>query len=176
MEKNQSILNNTQLAGYIAHGFVCECDSTIVYHSDTPRILLMNETEIRRIFAKSNKRSKAGQRHPVTQKQRVDVHKKTRGTCHFCGGSLGKQWEVDHVVPRSFGGRPSLDNYLPICGECNGIRWSYSPRVIRLMLRFGILVKGEIRHKRKLGDDLIALFIRHDRQDHKRRGKIRTLL
>jgi hypothetical protein len=75
------------------------------------------------------------------------------------------------VVPRSFGGRPSFDNYLPICLECNGIRWSYPPRMIRLMLRFGILVKGEIRHKRNLGDSLIALFIRHDRQNHNHRGK-----
>lgn len=135
----------------------------------------MNEPEIRLIFRKTKNRTKVARRSSVTRKQRTDVRKKTRGTCHFCGEQLGRRWDVDHVVPRSFGGRPSLDNYLPICRECNRIRWSYPPRVIRLMLRFGILAKDEIRNKRKLGDQLIRRFISGDRQNHKRRLAKRTL-
>jgi 5-methylcytosine-specific restriction endonuclease McrA len=100
---------------------------------------------------------------PVTKrstprgKARQKVWETTSGTCHVCGGSLGSKWQVDHVVPVRLGGQSKSNNYLPICGECNRRRWHYRPEVLRLMLRFGIFAKQEIRHDTDLGRELLKL-------------------
>lgn len=71
----------------------------------------------------------------------------------------GKRWQADHVLHHRLGGAHSIDNYLAICRECNGLRWSHSPRVMRLIMRIGIYAKREIRHGTPLGEKLIQLLI-----------------
>jgi hypothetical protein len=74
-----------------------------------------------------------------------------------CGGPLGRDWQVDHVVPHHLGGEHAEDNYLPACRICNRLRWSYSPPVLRLVIRFGLLAKQEIRRNSELGQQLLRL-------------------
>jgi 5-methylcytosine-specific restriction endonuclease McrA len=96
-------------------------------------------------------------RSAVKGKARQKVWDTTAGTCHVCGGPLGSKWQVDHVVPVQFGGPSKSTNYLPSCRECNRLRWSYRPDALRLMIRFGILAKQEIRWNTKLGKRLLKL-------------------
>jgi 5-methylcytosine-specific restriction endonuclease McrA len=130
---------------------------------------LMTEAEIRRVFARPKPSRAAGNRRGLTRRQRAYVLAKTAGTCHVCGGEAGKGWQADHVIPHQHGGAHSLDNYLPICKECNRLRWSYRPEVLRLMLRFGVYIKHEIRHDTKLGRRLIKLATTRLRRSGKRR-------
>ena len=120
----------------------------------------MNEVEIRHVFAKPPRQPPAQRRSSLTAVQRRTILSKTNGTCHVCGVPVGERWQADHVIQHSRGGAHSIDNYLPICRECNRLRWSYSPEVIRLMLRFGILTKHEIRHDTKLGRLLLTKMLR----------------
>lgn len=120
----------------------------------------MTAAQIRRTFRKSGRRGAHIQRIALTVPQRKAIQKKTGGTCHVCGGRLGQKWQVDHVVPHKWGGVSRETNYLPACAECNRLRWGYRPEVIRLMLRFGRHAKQQIRHSRRLGEDLINLEVR----------------
>ena len=123
----------------------------------------MKASAIRRILAKSKRprRKTKGPRPPLTKKQRRIVREKTGGVCHLCGGDLDRRWQVDHVVPLSRGGESKPENYLPICKECNRIRWSYRPQVLRLIVRLGVIAKQEIRHKTEPGERLLKLAARH---------------
>ena len=39
--------------------------------------------------------------------------------CHYCGGEGGT---IDHVIPKSAGGRTILKNCVPACAPCNTFR------------------------------------------------------
>ena len=91
----------------------------------------MTEKDIRRIFAKPSREPRTVRRSKLTARQRSVVLAKTAGTCHVCGGPSGSGWQADHVIPHERGGIHALDNFLPICRECNRLRWSYGPEVLR---------------------------------------------
>ena len=38
--------------------------------------------------------------------------------CHYCGVADGPS--LDHVIPRSLGGRNVIDNFVLACTKCNG--------------------------------------------------------
>ena len=82
----------------------------------------MKAADIQRIFAKPPRRRSPGRGHSLTRKQRERVRAKTGGTCHVCGGTLGSDWQADHVVPHHLGGAHVEDNYLPACRVCNRLR------------------------------------------------------
>jgi 5-methylcytosine-specific restriction endonuclease McrA len=82
---------------------------------------------------------------------------------------VGKRWQADHVVPHKLGGQAVLENYLPICKECNRLRWSHAPEVIRLIMRLGVYAKNEIRHETELGEQLISLVLKRLHGNRKRR-------
>lgn len=52
---------------------------------------------------------------PLTRK---NILLRDRGTCQYCGKSGDT---VDHIMPRSRGGRDSWENCVCACGSCN--RW-----------------------------------------------------
>jgi 5-methylcytosine-specific restriction endonuclease McrA len=133
---------------------------------------MLTEAEIRRVFAKPPKQPPAPPRSGLSSSSRKTILAKTNGTCHVCGGLAGDRWQADHVIQHSRGGAHSLDNYLPICRECNRLRWSYNPEMLRLMLRFGILAKQEIRHDTKLGRSLLGKMLRRQARSLKRRRTI----
>jgi len=112
---------------------------------------------VRRVFTKAKPRPKPPSRRRIAAPDRKAIRQKTGGKCHFCGGPLGRPWQADHVVPLQRGGASKNSNYLPICVECNRLRWNYRPSVLRLALRLGLRVKQEIRHRTPLGEVLVLL-------------------
>jgi 5-methylcytosine-specific restriction endonuclease McrA len=133
----------------------------------------MKHHHIRRICARVERPPNKQPRIALTSSERAEVFRKTAGTCHVCGDSAGKGWQADHVIPHTLGGRTSLDNYLPICRECNGLRWSHTPKVMRLIMRLGVYAKHEIRHETELGEQLIRLVLRR-LHSNRRRRKVST--
>jgi 5-methylcytosine-specific restriction endonuclease McrA len=129
----------------------------------------MKAADIRRIFAKPARLTNPNARRNLTPSERTKVRSKTKGTCHVCGGKLGRDWQADHVVPYQLGGDHSVENYLPICRECNRLRWSYSPKVLRLIMRIGVYAKHEIRHDTKLGSMLVDCAAKRIDQTWRRR-------
>lgn len=58
---------------------------------------------------------------PMTDraKLRIRVLEKTGGSCYHCDTKLGEVWEIDHLMPRSKGGRHTFANMVPSCVACN---------------------------------------------------------
>ena len=51
-----------------------------------------------------------------------------KGVCHYCHRQVGADaLTLDHVIPRSRGGRTTRGNCVPACHECNASKRSYTP-------------------------------------------------
>lgn len=63
----------------------------------------------------------AGSGGDMTQRAqlRVRVREKTEGRCYHCSHALSARWEIDHLLPRSRGGRHTFANMVPSCVPCN---------------------------------------------------------
>lgn len=60
---------------------------------------------------------------------RFNVYSRDRNTCQYCGARLGRpDLTLDHVVPRSQGGRSAWDNIVCCCQLCNRRKGGRTPR------------------------------------------------
>jgi len=50
-----------------------------------------------------------------------------RSACAYCGKS-GKNLTIDHVIPKSKGGKTDFDNCVACCSECNNRKGAGTPR------------------------------------------------
>ena len=48
---------------------------------------------------------------------RANLFRRDRGQCQYCGST--KQLTIDHVIPRSKGGKTSWTNLVTACNRCN---------------------------------------------------------
>jgi len=56
-------------------------------------------------------------------------------TCQYCGDAPGRhELTVDHVVPRSRGGRHDWNNLTTACKRCNQIKGNYLPEEVQMRL------------------------------------------
>ena len=56
----------------------------------------------------------------VTSKKRWLVLVRDKFTCQFCGRSAPNvELEIDHIIPKSKGGKARLDNLQVSCVQCN---------------------------------------------------------
>src|SRR6266513_2493821 len=117
----------------------------------------MKAATILRVSSRIISQRNLSARLALTRRQRRAIYAKTAGTCHVCGGPLGRGWQADHVVPPRRGGSHSLDNYLPACRVCNALRRGYDPAVLRSIIQMGVYVKHEMRQRTKLGRLLLEL-------------------
>lgn len=57
---------------------------------------------------------------PVSDTMRYEVLRRGGGRCALCGATKNdRPLQVDHIIPRSRGGRNTLDNLQVLCDECN---------------------------------------------------------
>ncbi|MCH2169874.1 HNH endonuclease [Myxococcota bacterium] len=66
---------------------------------------------------------------------RHNVFERDRYTCQYCGNEAPRaQLNLDHVVPRSLGGRTCWENVVCSCIECNRRKGGRTPEQARLRL------------------------------------------
>lgn len=63
---------------------------------------------------------------------RYNVFKRDGNTCQYCGEE--KNLTLDHVVPRSKGGKSSWTNLVTACKHCNSKKGNYTPEEAGLKL------------------------------------------
>ncbi|MBW4577381.1 MAG: HNH endonuclease [Aphanothece sp. CMT-3BRIN-NPC111] len=64
---------------------------------------------------------------------RREVLKRDRHTCQYCGST--KQLTLDHVIPRSKGGKHTWDNVVIACERCNSRKGDRTPVQAGMLLR-----------------------------------------
>jgi len=84
-------------------------------------------------------------RKSINKKTKEIVFDKTDGRCHVCGKTLffnakagsRERWRVDHILQKSRGGEDLINNYLPICRDCNFLRRNYGSLEGKRILELG---------------------------------------
>lgn len=67
---------------------------------------------------------------------RTNILMRDRAECQYCSKKLNKKrFTVDHVVPKSKGGRTSWENLVACCHKCNTYKGDKSPQEVGLTLR-----------------------------------------
>ena len=64
---------------------------------------------------------------------RSGVHERDSGHCAYCGG---RATTIDHVLPRSRGGRNTWLNTVAACGPCNQRKGDRTPAEAGMRMRF----------------------------------------
>lgn len=49
----------------------------------------------------------------------VDLYKRSKGKCYYCGVDVGQNYHIDHVIPLTRGGTNDLSNLVIACPSCN---------------------------------------------------------
>lgn len=66
---------------------------------------------------------------------RVNVLARDKYTCQYCGSRPPRsQLNLDHVVPRSLGGKSTWENVVASCVDCNRRKGGRTPQQARLRL------------------------------------------
>ena len=110
------------------------------------------------------------QRASLTKSQRSDVLSKTGERCHICGGTINaNDWQADHVLAHSSGGKHSVDNYLAAHSICNNYRWHYHAEEFQWIFKLGVWLRTQIERKTAIGQNAGREFCAHERRRAGRR-------
>ncbi|MDQ3247968.1 MAG: HNH endonuclease [Chloroflexota bacterium] len=62
---------------------------------------------------------------------RRQVVERAQGRCEYCQTPLAivVEMEIDHIMPKSVGGRTTLDNLCLACASCNGFKLNFQMAV-----------------------------------------------
>lgn len=64
---------------------------------------------------------------------RQNIFRRDGQACQYCGGQ--RDLTLDHVMPRSRGGKTSWDNLTTACKSCNGRKGDYTPEEAEMPLK-----------------------------------------
>ena len=85
------------------------------YLNDLPHDLLKESllTKVHNLPLKDSKRN-------FDESQRQVIYRKDKGICQICGKECDwNDWEADHIVPWSKGGKTEIENGQVLCPTCN---------------------------------------------------------
>ncbi len=109
--------------------------------------------------------------YSLTKSEREEILNKTGSRCHICGCNLkNKKFECDHVKSHAYGGKKTLDNFLPACQLCNNYRWHYTPKEFQWILKLGVWARTEVAHGTVLGKEIGRKFIKKEINKEKRKN------
>lgn len=100
-------------------------DKGIAVHS--PSLVLLVPEHIRLTITD---RERVWKVPPVNRRE---VLRRDKHTCQYCGST--KQLTLDHVIPRSKGGKHTWDNVVIACERCNSRKGDRTPQQAGMTLR-----------------------------------------
>ena len=64
------------------------------------------------------------------------IFKLTDGCCAYCGCNLDFEglWHLDHVIPKSRGGKTDYNNCVTCCKSCNNVKADKTPSEAKMVL------------------------------------------
>ena len=96
---------------------------------------------------------------PAISFTKKNILKRDGYTCMYCGRNGGERMTIDHIVPKSLGGRTIWENVVSACRPCNlkkgnkslnetGMRLLHKPFRPRSASVLGILAHASLQHER----------------------------
>ena len=86
-------------------------DSTRVIRSPSMTFLVPSVIRLQRYIRKPAK--------PTIAFNKKNILKRDAHTCQYCGRNGGERMTIDHVIPKSLGGRTVWENVVSACRGCN---------------------------------------------------------
>ena len=86
-------------------------DTSRVIHSPSTVLLLPSVIRLHRFVRKPPQ--------PSTAFNKKNILKRDAYTCQYCGRNSGERMTIDHVIPKSLGGRTVWENVVSACRSCN---------------------------------------------------------
>ncbi|MBN2466975.1 MAG: HNH endonuclease [Deltaproteobacteria bacterium] len=66
---------------------------------------------------------------------RLNIYLRDNGTCQYCGRKYPKsELSLDHVIPRTYGGKSTWDNIVCACCTCNRKKGGRTPHESKMRL------------------------------------------
>jgi 5-methylcytosine-specific restriction endonuclease McrA len=95
---------------------------------------------------------------PTISFNKKNILKRDGFTCQYCGRNGGERMTIDHIVPKSLGGRTVWENVVSACRACNLRKGNKSPHEAGMRLRhpptrprsaavLGILAHASAQHE-----------------------------
>ena len=97
------------------------------YRVHSPSVVLLVPEQIRLTLTDAERVWK------VPPVNRREVLRRDKHTCQYCGST--KQLTLDHVIPRSKGGKHTWDNVVIACEQCNSRKGDRTPSQAGMILR-----------------------------------------
>ena len=97
------------------------------YRVHSPNVVLLVPEQIRL----TNSETERVWRVPPVNRR--EVLRRDKHTCQYCGST--KKLTLDHVIPRSKGGKHSWDNVVIACERCNSRKGDRTPYQAGMILR-----------------------------------------
>jgi hypothetical protein len=116
--------------------------STINFHIAVPRIIrLLFYDRLPRNEVKFNRRN---------------IFARDKNRCQYCGHRFPtSELSLDHIIPRSMGGKATWDNIVCACAECNVKKGGRTPKAARMKL-----IKKPVR---PMHNPLVHIHLNHNR-------------
>lgn len=107
--------------------------ATLIAKDDEPVIRSINKSfKIPEIILLTNHNKLPQQR---TNFNRRTIYRRDNNTCQYCNSKPGVSLlSIDHVIPRSQGGKSTLENCVLACVTCNGKKANRTPEQARMKL------------------------------------------
>ena len=86
-------------------------DSTRVIRSPSTAFLVPSVIRLQRYIRKPAE--------PTIAFNKKNILKRDAHTCQYCGRNGGERMTIDHVIPKSLGGRTVWENVVSACRGCN---------------------------------------------------------
>lgn len=112
------------LRTWLGHGLLglpyAEADTLISLIRDDPDTIPRRRAAVRRSVAYEDWRCRKYAKHRIHGKFRRIAIARANGRCHYCNCPVRRgDFEIDHVIPVSRGGRSRLSNLVAACYTCN---------------------------------------------------------
>jgi RNA-directed DNA polymerase len=109
--------------------------------------------------------SKRLQTHPELSTRQLNLLKRQKGKCNWCGEHFmdGDVMEVDHITPKSQGGKDRYDNLQLLHGHCHDQKTRTDGSLTQKQPN-KVKTKGKTKGKTRKPDKLDMLIIGRERQ------------
>lgn len=108
---------------------VCSHNCEEYFLIDPSEFLMPSIIRLKKYTPRHNKKNKVYNRGAI--------FKRDKNTCQYCGKKFQtSELTIDHVMPKSMGGKTSWENCVACCNDCNSKKANRTPKMAQMKLLY----------------------------------------